>query len=48
MMDLMGKMPGFVSFRGCTTDDGETFGMATFESQEALAAWHDHAEHRAM
>ena len=47
MMDLVTKMPGFISFRGCTTDDGETFAMATFETEEALQAWHDHPEHRA-
>ena len=47
MMDLVKTMPGFVSFKGCTTDDGETFAMATFESEEALGAWRNHPEHRA-
>jgi len=47
MMDLVTSMPGFISFKGCTTDDGETFAMATFETEEALEAWHNHPEHRA-
>ena len=47
MLDLVNKMPGFISFKGCTTDDGETFSMATFESEEALETWHNHPEHRA-
>ena len=47
MMDLVTKMPGFVSLKGCTTDDGETFSMATFDSEEALEAWRSHPEHRA-
>ena len=45
MMDLVSKMPGFISFKGCTTDDGETFAMVTFETEEALEAWHKHPEH---
>jgi heme-degrading monooxygenase HmoA len=47
MMDLVTSMPGFISFKGCTTDDSETFAMATFETEEALEAWHNHPEHRA-
>ncbi len=47
MMELVSKMPGFISFKGCTTDDGETFAMATFESEQALDAWHNHPKHRA-
>ena len=47
MMELVQKMPGFISFKGCTTDDGEAFAMATFETEEALDAWHNHPEHRA-
>jgi len=47
MMELVSTMPGFVSFKGCTTSDGETFAMATFETEEALEAWHNHPEHRA-
>ena len=47
MMELVKHMPGFISFKGCTTDDGESFAMATFESEASLEAWHDHPEHRA-
>ncbi len=47
MMDLATSMPVFISFKGCTTDDGETFATATFETEEALEAWHNHPEHRA-
>jgi heme-degrading monooxygenase HmoA len=47
MMELVTKMPGFISYKGCTTDDGETFSMATFETEEALEAWRNHPEHRA-
>jgi heme-degrading monooxygenase HmoA len=47
MMELVSKMPGFISFKGCTADDGETFSMATFEGEQALDAWHNHPDHRA-
>lgn len=47
MMELVKQIPGFVSFKGCTADDGESFAMATFETEEALEAWHNHLEHRA-
>jgi antibiotic biosynthesis monooxygenase (ABM) superfamily enzyme len=39
-------MPGFISVRHYTGDDGESMLVVEFASAAALAAWHDHPEHR--
>ena len=39
-------MPGFISFRYYTSDDGELLAVVGFASAEALAAWRDHPAHR--
>ena len=38
-------MPGFISFRRYTSEDGETLAVTEFASAEALAAWRDHPDH---
>lgn len=48
MWELVSAMPGFVSLKRCSTEDGEIFAMATFESEDALNAWRTNPEHRAM
>jgi len=40
-------MPGFVAIKDFTADDGERVAIVEFDSAEHLAAWRDHAEHRA-
>lgn len=46
LLKAASAMPGFVSFRNYTAEDGEMLVMVEFTSAEALAAWRDHSEHR--
>jgi heme-degrading monooxygenase HmoA len=39
-------MPGLVSFKAFTADDGERLSMIVFDSVEAQKAWREHPEHR--
>ena len=48
MMDLVDKIPGFVSYKTFRADDGETLAIAKFNSEEALEAWRNHPEHVAV
>jgi heme-degrading monooxygenase HmoA len=45
MRSLASAMPGFISFRRYTSDDGEMLAVTEFASAEALAAWRDHPDH---
>ena len=45
LLTLASAMPGFISFRHYTSDDGEMLAVVEFASAEALAAWRDHTEH---
>lgn len=44
--ELGTRMPGFVSIKPFTADDGERVSIVAFESQETHDAWRDHPEHR--
>ena len=46
MVELASAMPGFVSVKTFAAHDGERVTIAEFESEEALAAWREHPEHR--
>src|SRR5215471_10370438 len=46
LLTLASAMPGFISFRRYTSDDGETLAVVEFASAAALAAWRDHPDHR--
>src|SRR5215469_12464280 len=46
LLTLASAMPGFISFRHYTSDDGELLAVVEFASAEALAAWRDHPDHR--
>ena len=46
MYELASKMPGFVSYKDFTAEDGENVTIVEFESLETLAAWRDHPEHK--
>ena len=39
MVELASSMPGFVSFKTFTADDGERVAIGQFESLEAVEAW---------
>jgi heme-degrading monooxygenase HmoA len=46
MDELARAMPGFVSIKTFTAEDGERVSVVEFASEEAQAAWRDHPEHR--
>lgn len=46
MRTLAETMPGFISFKTFTAEDGERVSIIEFESEQALRAWRAHPEHR--
>lgn len=48
MVELVSAMPGFVSLKMFTADDGESLTLVEFESEQTLLAWRDHPEHRVV
>ena len=47
MSELARAMPGYVSHKVFTADDGERVTIVEFADMESHRAWGDHAEHRA-
>ncbi|HEV2457613.1 MAG TPA: antibiotic biosynthesis monooxygenase [Ktedonobacterales bacterium] len=45
MNELVRQIPGFISVKGYTADDGEEVTIARFESEEALDTWRFQPEH---
>jgi heme-degrading monooxygenase HmoA len=45
MSALAKGVPGYVSHKGFTADDGERVTIVEFESEEGLRAWATHPEH---
>ena len=45
MSELARKMPGYISHKGFTAEDGERVTIVEFESEEAHRAWAMHPEH---
>jgi heme-degrading monooxygenase HmoA len=45
MHAIVKTMPGFVSVKLFTAEDGETLALAEFESLDALTAWKEHPDH---
>jgi heme-degrading monooxygenase HmoA len=46
MSELAKTMPGYISHKGFTADDGERVTIVEFESEEGMRAWRMHPEHR--
>ena len=44
--DLAVKMPGFVSIKTFTAEDGERVSIVEFESEETMRNWREQPEHR--
>ena len=44
--DLAVKMPGFISIKGYTAEDGERVSIVEFESEESMRNWREQPEHR--
>ena len=47
MNELARTMPGYISHKGFTADDGERVTIVEFEHEEGMRAWRTNAEHRA-
>ncbi len=47
MEALVRTLPGFVSFKSYTAQDGDRLSVGAFESEEALQAWRRHPDHLA-
>ena len=45
MNEIVEQMPGYVSIKRYTDDDGERLSVIVFESEEAQQAWRHHPEH---
>jgi heme-degrading monooxygenase HmoA len=45
MSELARTMPGYISHKGFTAEDGERVTLVEFESEEAQRAWATNAEH---
>jgi heme-degrading monooxygenase HmoA len=43
--DLAVKMPGFISIKTFTADDGERVSIVEFESEETMLAWRNQPDH---
>jgi heme-degrading monooxygenase HmoA len=46
MYELASSMPGYISYKDFTAEDGENVSIIEFESLETLAAWREHPEHK--
>jgi heme-degrading monooxygenase HmoA len=46
MVELASSMPGYISHKGFSADDGERVTIVEFESEEAQRAWRMHPQHR--
>jgi heme-degrading monooxygenase HmoA len=46
LYQIVSGLPGFLSFRGYTAEDGERLALIEFESHEALKGWREHPRHR--
>jgi len=46
MWSIVSAMPGFISYKAYTAEDGETIAVVRYESREALDAWKGQPEHR--
>ena len=47
MYSIASSMPGYISYKDFAAEDGESVSIVEFDSHETLAAWRDHAEHKA-
>ena len=45
MSELARAIPGYISHKGFTAEDGERVTIVEFESEEALREWRIHPEH---
>jgi len=46
MHELVEQIPGFISIKGYTAEDGEAIDLVRFETEDALRVWKEQPEHR--
>jgi heme-degrading monooxygenase HmoA len=46
MDELAAKMPGFISIKTFTAEDGERVSLVEFESEETMRDWREQPDHR--
>ena len=46
ILDLAQSMPGFLSFKSFTADDGEKISITEFSSAKEHQAWKEHLKHK--
>jgi len=46
MRELVGRIPGFISIKAYTGEDGEEIDLVRFANEEALKMWKEEPEHR--
>lgn len=46
MNELVKEIPGFISIKGFTSEDGEEIDIVRFQNETALEAWRTQPEHR--
>ncbi len=46
MHDLASAMPGFISIKTFTAEDGERVSLVEFESEKTMRHWKEQADHR--
>ncbi|HEU6447799.1 MAG TPA: antibiotic biosynthesis monooxygenase [Verrucomicrobiae bacterium] len=46
IQDIAVTMPGFISIKTFTADDGERVSIVEFESEETMLAWRNQPDHR--
>ncbi len=47
MSEVARSMPGYLSHKSFTADDGERLTLVEFDSEQSQQDWKDHPEHRA-
>jgi heme-degrading monooxygenase HmoA len=47
LLEIVSRMPGFISVKDFAAEDGESVAIAEFESPEAVTAWKNDPEHLA-
>ena len=45
MREIVSAIPGYISHKTYSAEDGERVTIYKFESEEALSTWHNHPEH---
>ena len=46
MHELVAQIPGFISIKAYTGEDGEVIDLVRFQNEKALRVWKEHPEHR--